>query len=117
MSGTITMVQRTDKQLQIRFTNVEVDQVGQVLSRQPMDITGYSVVLSVKRFRSDLDSRAIMLITQETHDDPVNGQTSIEVSAEDSKHSGTFEYELRLIAPDGKVEKSQAGQFVITEDV
>jgi hypothetical protein len=62
----------------------------------PLDISGYTFHLTIKRDESDTDTNAALQKTITTHTDPVNGETELALSASETDGlDGSYHYEVR----------------------
>ncbi len=62
-----------------------------------IDITGYTVIFTVKEKIDDLDSAAKIKKTITTHTDPTNGESQISLTSTDCNLLGNYLYDLWLI--------------------
>jgi hypothetical protein len=62
----------------------------------PLDISGYTFHLTIKRDESDPDQEAVLQKEVTTHTEPVNGETELTLSAsETAALEGSYHYEVR----------------------
>jgi len=61
-----------------------------------LDITDYTIQLTIKSDASDADTDAVLQKTVTTHTDPANGETAISLAASETEPlAGTYYYDLR----------------------
>ena len=80
-----------DEGTDITWTVTITDSAG-----DPVNITGYSFLFTVKKCRNDSDDNAIIKKTFTTHSDPTNGVTEITLADTDTDNiHGVFLYDYR----------------------
>jgi hypothetical protein len=85
----------------VQFEMDQGDDETIVLTRQaaddtPLDISGYTFHLTIKRDESDADTDAALQKTVTTHTNPGNGETELELSASETDGlAGSYHYEVR----------------------
>lgn len=84
----------------------------------PIDITGYTVWLTVKESRSDADADAVVQKQETTHTDPTNGITELTLTAADTEPlAGSYYYDVQEKTAGGTVNTLLAGVFHVQPDV
>lgn len=86
-----------------------------------LNITGWTIYLTVKRNYTDADIDAILQKIVITHTDPTHGQTSIVLENSDTENLpiGVFLFDIqaKTNATPAKIYTIMRGQYIILEDV
>jgi hypothetical protein len=105
----ITIVKQTDQNIKITFTEDDT----------PVDITGYTILFTVKK-QCDIDkSDDYALITKNIteHTDPTGGETALILTNEETDiDAGNYYYDLRLIT-NGTITQTKRDRLEITEGI
>lgn len=106
----ISLYRGDSKALTLTFTD-EDDAV--------VNITGGTVVFTVKHSKDDADSAAIMQKTVTSHTNPTGGVSKVSITGDDTKNitPGVYRYDIQL-ALTGGVKKTVAfGDFEVLADI
>lgn len=91
----LCIIRGDDKNYRLQFT---------VDGTTPLNLTGYTIIFTVKTNLSDSDDNAKIQIIVTTHTDPTNGISNILVPHTDTKLDlGSYYYDIQLIDPLGKI--------------
>ncbi|MCK5015443.1 MAG: hypothetical protein KAS32_00060 [Candidatus Peribacteraceae bacterium] len=84
-----------------------------------VDITGSTVILTVKEKQTDEDIDAIFQITQDTHSDPTNGETVLSVTTADTEDVDPkiYFFDIQIKFLDGKIQTPSLGTWEILQDI
>ena len=86
----------------------------------PIDITGWTVFFTVKNKNdnSSTDDDALITRTVTSHSDPVNGQTQVILSFDDTDiEPGIYKYDFQTISDTGIRTTYNPDSFIVTDDV
>jgi len=85
----------------------------------PIDLTGASLVFTVKNKYDDSDDDAEFQIIETIHTDPVNGLSAIEIEPSDTENLNvkTFYYDLDYTPAGEDVITILRGKFIVVYDV
>ena len=90
------------------------------LNGTAIDITGYTVLFTVKK-RDDIsksDDSAIIQKTITEHTDPTTGQTTINLTNTDTDiEQGQYYWDIRLINPSGSISQTNRGELEIVSGI
>jgi len=93
MEEKLTIIRGDSPEIDITFTDAE---------EIPVDLTGKVVFFTVKKYNdinSDDDDDALISKKIETHTDPTNGKTQLNLSSEDTDiNAGDYLYDLQLVS-------------------
>jgi hypothetical protein len=70
----------------------------------PIDITGWTVFLTIKEDTAVPDEEAIISKTITDHMDPTNGKSKIHLANTETNHVGTYYYDIQIKKPSGGVD-------------
>ena len=105
----MNIIKGTDNSITITFKENE----------EPLNITGYSILFTVKK-QCDInkaDTEALITKTITDHTDPTEGISTLELTNEDTDiPAGEYLWDLRLIK-DGVITQTQRDTLTITEGV
>lgn len=113
ISETITIVRGDDHEHEITFVDVD-DSTG---IETPLDLTGATVALTVKKNPADPQSKAIFSVSTATHTNAAQGETKIVLTPTETSISGEFYYDLQITFPNGKIKSVNKGKYIIDQDV
>jgi len=82
-----------------------------------LDITGWTVFLTVKINVDDLDSAAYIKKTILSHTNPTNGETQISLTSLDTADVGNYIYDIQYRSNVGAIKTVLEGFLVIAKDV
>lgn len=105
----ISVIRNNDRNLAITVTKD-----GAVV-----DITDWIIYFSVKAKRNDPDSEAIIYKKVEVHTDPTQGESSIAISADDTKDQevDSYFYDLLFVDDQNKRQSTRTGIFQIVQEI
>lgn len=84
----------------------------------PIDITGYTFFFTVKENKADTDDEALITKTVDTHTDPTNGETEINLSSTLTNITpGLFWYDIQQKDNIGKIKTLVVGRIRVHEDI
>lgn len=84
----------------------------------PVDITDWILTLTIKSKASLTDAEAELQKVVSTHDDAVNGITTIPITHDDTLHlQGVYKYDIELQKNDGIVKTMMLGTIKFFEDM
>lgn len=106
----LTYIRGDDKEIPIAITDGD---------GEPVDITGWTVFLTVKKTLADADEDALIAKTVTDHTDPTAGLTAIAIDEEDTEDAdaGRYYYDIQLKDSDGKIHSAPRADFVLNADV
>lgn len=108
--ATISIVRRDDKTINITCRNADTG--------NPIDITGYSIFFTVKSNTGQSDDDALISKKVTSHTDPTNGQTSINLTHDDTNiEEGSYLYDFQLVSPGNIVSSVEHDVFNVLNDV
>lgn len=88
------------------------------LTGVPINITGYSVFLTVKRHPNEQDANALIAKKVTSHISPTDGMTKVTLSnIETNIEEGDYIYDFQLVDSGGLVSSSQRDTFVVRQDI
>jgi hypothetical protein len=109
-AGTLSIYVNTDNSIKLHFSS-GVPAVN-------VNITGWTVYLTVKKFLTDIDSAAVISQTITTHSDPVNGVTYATITAlQSTMVPGVYYYDLKAVDGTGAKRSSGVGTFIVNNVV
>lgn len=119
-AATESFIRGDDEPLGLHFT--EKDSDG---NRVALDITGYTVMLTIKVDPKDDDDDAILALDVTEHTNPTQGLTVIEITDSDWDEgykgdpvpSGTYHFDVQYVDTDGKPKTVLIGTCVVVQDV
>lgn len=80
----------------------------------PVDITNWTIGIAVKIDRQEPDTEAVILKTNTTHTDPVNGTTSIYLNEDDTNVPvGDYQFAIRIRTGTNDVREIMIGNFKV----
>jgi len=82
-----------------------------------IDITDWTIYFTVKEKMEDNDSSAIIKKDVTAHTDPSNGVTTIDLSSEDTDHTGNYYYSIDYKDGDGNEGVLFYGKIKFVESV
>lgn len=84
-----------------------------------VDITGWTIWLTVKESEADADVSAVFQVSQTSHTDATGGISTLSVAntTTDDLSPGTYVYDIQVKTDSNKIYTVTKGQFVITSDV
>lgn len=83
-----------------------------------INITGYTVFLTVKNRLGDADADALISETVSSHTDPTNGITVITLdNSQTDVDEGSYFYDFQLKTGAGKIQSTKRGAFNVLTDV
>lgn len=83
-----------------------------------VDITGWTLFLTVKSSTSDSDGDAVHSDTLTTHNRPLEGRSTFVMTDSDTEGmSGTYTFDIQYKKPDGTIKTPVNGVIYVTEDV
>jgi len=85
----------------------------------PIDITGWKIYFTMKQHLNMSDDRAGVKVDVTTHDDPVNGKTSIYLSKEDTTDLllCVYFFDIQVKKVGGDILTVMAGKIKVLGDV
>lgn len=87
-------------------------------SGDPVDITGYTFYLTVKKYINDSDANAVISKTITNHHDPTAGQTTITVDSADTLgKKGFYVYDIQWLDTNSDRRVILDGKFSIKQVV
>lgn len=110
MHNTLNLYTGDDKDYTLRF----MDAAGTAI-----DITGWTVMLTVKENETDSDDDALIQVTQTSHTNPTGGITSLSIprSTTESLTPGARYYDVQVLTDDNKVRTITKGTMNILQDI
>lgn len=116
MKTVLEVVRGTDADFQLTWTDSDGN---------PVDITGYTMLFTVKPSGSDAadDSDAVIKKSWTSHEDPANGITVLRITHDDtanltaSSSVSDYEYDIKAIAPDGTITGIEPGYFYLVRNI
>ena len=86
---------------------------------QPINLTGATVYLTIKKSARDADTEAVLQKTVTTHSSPTTGETVINISPADTrdKKAGKYYYDIQLTEAEGKVTTINIGRWELLQDI
>jgi len=111
MSPKITIIKRDSYSFPLTFKDADCNAI---------DITGYTIFFTVKTLANidSADTTAIIQKTIETHTDPTQGESLIELTNTDTDQTaGSYWYDVQVKTPAGNITSCMKGQFEIMQDV
>jgi len=86
-------------------------------SGNPIDLTGKTVIFTVKKSENDDDSNAKIQKVITTHTDPVNGKTEISLLPDDTElEPDTYIFDIQL-SDNQFVHTVVTGRFIVKADI
>jgi len=84
-----------------------------------IDITGWKVFFTLKRYYSYGDSKAVIKKDIETHYDPINGKTKIILLPDDTENliRGTYYYDIQVKRAEQNILTVLSGTIEVKPDV
>lgn len=83
-----------------------------------INITGYTIFMTVKAEKTDLDAAALISKTVTNHSDPTNGITAIALSSSDTNVTpGTYFYDIQMKDGAGKITTVMDGLITFSQDI
>lgn len=118
--ATESFIRGDDEPLGLHFT--ERDANDNIV---PVDITGYTVMLTIKKDPTDADADAILALDVTEHTNPTQGITVVEITENawdtgykgDPVPSGTYHFDVQYVDTDGKPKTVMIGTCVVVQDV
>jgi hypothetical protein len=103
-------IYRGDTQIyELNFTDENGDAI---------DITDWVVWFTVKSDQNALDDDADIQVIVDTHSDPTNGKTVVELSNDDTDlEIGSYYYDIQTKDSDDKIKTIVAGKFIVSRDI
>jgi hypothetical protein len=85
----------------------------------PLDITGWTIYFTIKRYVTDPDVSALIQKIITSHTDPVNGKSALNLSHTDtdSLPEGVFVYDIQIKTSGGEIHTIYKGQVKVSVDV
>ena len=84
----------------------------------PLDITGYSVFISLKKYYNDDDSKAVLTKKITNHTDPINGKTTIKLLPDETNvEPNIYFYDIQLVKDDENVFTVDSGLITVLPDI
>jgi hypothetical protein len=85
----------------------------------PIDITGYTVVMTIKTGYEVDDDDATLQKEVTSHTDPTNGITDIVITPDEWEDivAGEYVYDIQITTTTGAVYTPMSGVFLLTDDV
>jgi hypothetical protein len=84
---------------------------------EPINLTGCTVFFTVKRNLQEPDSRALIRVDVSSHTDPVNGVTSIPLTASQCDLVGDFNYDVKVKYSTGTIESVMKDTIIFIDHV
>jgi len=109
-TGKISLYRGDSKELTLTFTNVDDEAV---------DITGGTVVFTVKNSREDADEAAVMQKTVTSHENAAGGISKVDIAIEDTEElePKVYSYDIQLTLPAGVKKTVAIGDFEVLTDI
>lgn len=112
------LVRGDDEAIELKFTDKDNDNL-------PLDITGYTVMYTIKQDPNDADGDAILALDVTDHTNPTQGVTVIEVTDADwdtgykgdPVPSGQYYFDIQYVDTDGKPKTVIIGTVTVIQDV
>ena len=83
-----------------------------------IDITGWTIFLTVKAKASDLDTSAVISKTLTTFSDPTNGEAEISLTPTDTNQAiASYVYDIQVKTNVGEIYTIVEGILTITKDI
>ena len=83
-----------------------------------IDITGWTIFMTVKGKMTDADVDAIITETVTSHFDPTAGQTKVHISSTQSTvAAASYYYDIQVKKDDDEIFTVMYGDFVVRQDV
>ena len=88
-------------------------------NNEPINITGWTIFFTIKRYLSQSDDEANLKEDVTNHDDPTNGLSSIHLSngQTDSLEPGDYFCDIQIKKVDGTILTIMAGKLKVLADV
>lgn len=103
------IIRGDDSDFELTFTDVDGN---------PIDLTGGTVFLTVKRSLSDPDEDALLQKEFIDFDDPTGGITVIHLeNSETDLPRGDYYFDIQLKDASSKIESTYVGKFIVKRDV
>ena len=85
----------------------------------PLDLTGYTIWLTMKSSTDDADDDAVVQVSVTEHTDAVNGQTSITIPASTTANiePGKYMYDIQMVSGEGVVSTLELSKVKVMADV
>lgn len=112
------LVRGDDEPIELKFTDKDNDNL-------PLDITGYTVMYTIKKDPADADADAILALDVTEHTNPTQGVTVIEVTDNDWNTgykgdpvpSGQYYFDIQYVDTSGKPKTVVIGTVLVIQDV
>lgn len=116
--ATETLVRGDDEALELEFTDCDNDD-------RPINLTGSTVMLTLKKDPKDSDEDAVLALDVTQHSEPLLGRTVIEVTDEDWDTgykgqpipSGLYHFDVQYVDASGKPKTLLIGLMTVIQDV
>lgn len=84
-----------------------------------VNITGGTVVLTVKHSKDDADSAALMQKTVTSHQNPTGGISKVSITGDDTKNlaPAVYQYDIQLSLSGGVKKTVAFGEFEVLADI
>lgn len=83
-----------------------------------IDITGWTLYLTVKYSPDDLDAAAVLSKKVTSHTFPLQGRTKITMTAAETKSLfGDYYYDIQYKKVDGTIQTALSGKILFTKDI
>lgn len=103
------VIRRDDCDFELTFKDVD----GNVIN-----LTGSTVFFTVKRHVDDDDDDAVISKTITSFEDPTSGVALLQLSKTDTDlPAKAYYFDVQLVDSGGKVSSSQAGRFIVSQDI
>jgi len=83
----------------------------------PVDLTGSTVFLTVKRNIEDTDAEALLATSQTTHISPTEGITSFTLTAANTDYTGEFYYDVKIKSSASVITSVITDKFIVLKHV
>lgn len=107
----MTIIKGTDNTIAINFTETETN--------TPLDLTGYTILFTVKTKENMLKDDSVAIIKKEItyHEDPTHGKSNLFLTNVDTNiKAGQYRWDLRLIK-DSLITQTKSDSLEIVEGV
>ena len=106
-------------QIKLKRNNDRALNITVKRENEAVDITGWTIKLTVKPTQNATDGAAIISKTVSSHTDAANGLTTISIDATDTAAvtPGNYYYDILIVDDASKRQNSSTGLFIIEQEV